>query len=69
MDHNPEFGKLPATLFMLAPIQQAGGFDSYLAEGPPVFVQKSVHFLITPVARLMGYKSFYKEFGIPSTAA
>jgi mannose-6-phosphate isomerase-like protein (cupin superfamily) len=64
MDHNQDFGELPATLFMLAPIQQAGDFDAYLVEGPPVFIQKSVHFLITPAARLMGYKSFYKEYDI-----
>jgi mannose-6-phosphate isomerase-like protein (cupin superfamily) len=63
MDHNPDFGKLPITLFMLAPIQQAG-FDSYLAEGPPVFIQKTLSFLLTPAARLIGFKSYYKEFDI-----
>ncbi len=63
MDHNPDFGKLPATLFMVAPIHQAG-FDSYLADGPPVVIQKTLSFLLTPAARLMGYKSFYQEYDI-----
>ncbi|RPA66972.1 cupin domain-containing protein [Cyclobacteriaceae bacterium YHN15] len=63
MDHNPDFGKLPVTLFMLAPIQQAG-FDSYLSDGPPVFIQKTLSFILTPAARLMGFKSYYKEFNI-----
>lgn len=65
MDNNPDFGKLPKTLFMLAPIQQDGGFDSYLAEGPPIFIQKLTSFFLTPVARLMGYRSYYKEHDIP----
>ena len=43
MDHHPKFGKMPAMLFMLAPIHLAG-FDSYLVEAPPVFVQKSMAF-------------------------
>ena len=64
MDNDPDFGKLPKTLFMLAPIQQGGGFDSYLADGPPIFVQKITSFLLTPAARLMGYRSYYKEYDI-----
>jgi len=58
MDYHPQFGKMPAMIFMLAPLHQAG-FDSYLAEGPPVFIQKTIAFLAAPVARLMGYKSYY----------
>ena len=58
MDHHPKFGKTSTMIFMLAPLHQAG-FDSYLAEGPPVFVQKFTAFLFTPFARLLGYKSYY----------
>jgi mannose-6-phosphate isomerase-like protein (cupin superfamily) len=63
MDNNPGFGKSPATLFQMAVFQDAG-FDSYLAEGPPVFLQKMIGFLVTPAARLAGYRSFYPEYDI-----
>ncbi|RMG77328.1 MAG: cupin domain-containing protein [Bacteroidetes bacterium] len=62
MDSYPDFGKnIPKTMLMMAPICQSG-FDSCLAEGPPVFIQKLTWFLLTPIARLMGYKSYYKEY-------
>ena len=63
MDHFQNFGQMPATLFMIAPLQQAG-FDSFLAEGPPIFFQKVMFFVLTPAARLMGYKSYYNEFDL-----
>lgn len=63
MDYHPDFGKMPAMLFMLAPLHQ-NGFDSYLAEGPPVAFQKLSAFLLTPAARLLGYRSYYPEYGL-----
>jgi mannose-6-phosphate isomerase-like protein (cupin superfamily) len=38
--------------------------DSYSINGTPVLLQRFVHFLIRPAARLMGYKSYYEEFSI-----
>lgn len=63
MDNRPGFGKSVATVFQMA-LFNSSGFDSYLAEGPPVFVQKAMAFFITPAARLLGYKSFYKDYDI-----
>ena len=63
MDFHPNFGKMPAMLFMLAPLHQ-NGFDSYLAEGPPVALQKLTAFLLVPAARLLGYRSFYPEYDL-----
>ena len=63
MDHHPDFGKMPAMIFMMAPIQQSG-FDSYLAEGPLAPIQKTINFLVTPTARLMGFRSYYDEYNI-----
>ena len=37
-------------------------FDSYLGEGPPVMIQKSLYFLLVPLARGLGYKSYYKKY-------
>jgi hypothetical protein len=68
MDNEPDFGNLPKTLFMLAPIQYGNGFDSYPAEGPPIFVQKLTSFFLAPAARLMGYKSYYEEYDITMQA-
>lgn len=61
MDNTPGFGKSPATVLQMA-LFSTSGFDSYIAEGPPVFVQKSVGFLITPLARLLGYRSYYRQY-------
>ncbi|MDZ7694294.1 MAG: cupin domain-containing protein [Balneolaceae bacterium] len=33
-------------------------------EGPPVFVQKVQNFLLLPLARLMGYRSYYNKYRI-----
>lgn len=63
MDNHPKFGKMPAMLFMLAPLHLAG-FDSYLHEGPPVFVQKLSSFLLTPISRVLGYKSYYQQYDV-----
>lgn len=36
--------------------------DSYLADGPPVGVQKAMRLLLRPTARLLGYKYHYDEY-------
>ena len=63
MDNHPDFGKMPTMLFMLSPIHFAG-FDSYLVEGPPVLIQKTMAFILTPISRLLGYKSYYKQYDV-----
>jgi mannose-6-phosphate isomerase-like protein (cupin superfamily) len=57
MDSQPGFENSPKAPLQLA-LLSTEGFDSYLAEGPPVFVQKAVFFFITPLARLLGFKSY-----------
>jgi hypothetical protein len=61
MDKNPDFAKSPKTLFQMA-LFQGAGFDSYIVDGPPVFVQKTMSYVVSPLARVLGYKSYYKEF-------
>ena len=63
LDNDPNFGKNPHTAFQMTVLGQAG-FDSYLADGPPVAIQKLTGFLLTPALRLAGYKSFYPEYDI-----
>jgi hypothetical protein len=48
---------------------QRAGFDSYIADGPPEAMQKLTAFLVVPLARLMGYKSYYPELGPAPGAA
>jgi quercetin dioxygenase-like cupin family protein len=68
MDNDPSFGKGPGTLLQMS-LFSSEGFDSYLADGPPVTVQKTMGFLLTPLSRLLGYKSFYKEYDISGKAS
>lgn len=36
--------------------------DSYLADGPPIGVQKAMRVIMEPTARLMGYRDYYEEY-------
>lgn len=61
MDNHPGFEKEPDIAFRMA-MFQTNGFDSYLAEGPPVFIQKVMGFVAAPALRLLGYKSYDKKY-------
>jgi hypothetical protein len=37
-------------------------FDSHRPEDPPLLVRKPVNFMIAPLARLLGYRSYYEEY-------
>jgi mannose-6-phosphate isomerase-like protein (cupin superfamily) len=63
MDNTPGFGMTPKTILQMS-LFSSEGFDSYTADGPPVAVQKAMSFLLVPLTRLMGYKSYYKEYDI-----
>ena len=40
-------------------------FDSYVTENAqPIAVQKFTNFMIVPLARLLGYKSYYPTYDI-----
>jgi mannose-6-phosphate isomerase-like protein (cupin superfamily) len=59
-DSLPGLDRSPKAIFQMA-LFQSNGFDAYLYEGPPVFIQKATGFVVSPLSRLLGYKSFYKE--------
>lgn len=61
MDANPDFANSPKMIIQM-PLFQSAGFDSYLADGPPVFVQKIMDYIISPAARLFGYRSYYEKY-------
>lgn len=53
----------PSTTQMMMQLSVYGSdADSYIADGPPIGVQKTMRFLMEPTARLLGYKDHYDEF-------
>jgi mannose-6-phosphate isomerase-like protein (cupin superfamily) len=62
-DESPaETNKLNAMLQMS---RFAPKYDLWLA-GPPVFLQKTLFFIIGPTARLFGYRTFYEKYKPPA---
>jgi hypothetical protein len=35
-----------------------------MAEGPPVFIQDALFFLLRPMARLLGYRSYNEKYTV-----
>ncbi len=62
MDEGGKYARPPSFIFQMALFNQY--FDSYLGEGPPIWLQKGLNFLLIPLARLMGYKSYYEKYRI-----
>jgi mannose-6-phosphate isomerase-like protein (cupin superfamily) len=58
IDSRPGFARSPKMALQM-PLFQDCGFDAYLVEGPPVFLQKTMSFVISPLSRLLGYKIFF----------
>ncbi|ULQ57095.1 cupin domain-containing protein [Flavihumibacter rivuli] len=63
MESHPNFTREPGTIFQIAMLQQAG-FDSYIVDGPPVFLQKLIGLVANPMARLLGIRSYYEDYNI-----
>jgi mannose-6-phosphate isomerase-like protein (cupin superfamily) len=57
---NEGLGNSPGTMLQMS-LMNHEGFDSYMA-GPPLFMQKTLGFILTPATRLFGYKSFYPAY-------
>ncbi|MGD9590490.1 MAG: cupin domain-containing protein [Pyrinomonadaceae bacterium] len=60
MDSFPDGPSTPQMLMQLSVYGSEA--DSWLADGPPLLVQKAMRFLMAPTARLLGYRSYYEEF-------
>ncbi|GAB3236208.1 cupin domain-containing protein [Algoriphagus aestuariicola] len=61
LEEDPELAYSPGMLLQMA-MFTTSGFDSYIADGPPVVVQKIIGFIVTPLARILGYKSYYPKY-------
>jgi len=62
MNESPDNMKLHKALFKMALISQY--LDSHMGEGPPVFVQNTMFFLVRPMARLLGFKSYNEKYSV-----
>lgn len=60
MDTYPDGPPVPAMIMQLSIYGNEA--DSWLADGPPLGVQKAMRFLLAPTARLMGYSNHYQQF-------
>ena len=61
MDTYPDGPSVPAMIMQLSTYGNEA--DSWLADGPPLGVQKAMRVVLAPTARLMGYSSHYEQFG------
>jgi len=60
MDQFPNGPSTPQMLMQLSVYGEDA--DSYIADGPSLQTQKVMRVLMSPTARLRGYKYFYPEF-------
>ena len=60
LDASPENDEMPGVMLQMSLFNQH--FDSWLADGPPIAIQKTMGFLVRPLARLVGYKNYYPEY-------
>jgi hypothetical protein len=61
MDTYPEGPSVPVMIMQLSTYGNEA--DSWLAEGPPLGIQKAMRVVLAPTARLMGYSNRYEQFG------
>jgi mannose-6-phosphate isomerase-like protein (cupin superfamily) len=53
----------PGTLDIMMQFSVFGNeMDAWIADRPPIFVQKSMRVLMAPTARMLGYKNYYEEY-------
>jgi mannose-6-phosphate isomerase-like protein (cupin superfamily) len=60
MDEAPANADLSRAYMQMSLFSQY--LDTYIADGPPIKVQRLLYFLLRPAARLWGYKSYYEEY-------
>jgi mannose-6-phosphate isomerase-like protein (cupin superfamily) len=65
-DATPDNGHPPRALLQMSRFSPA--YDSWLG-GPPVVLQRIVYWLIGPIARLLGYRTYYAEYAPARVAA
>ncbi len=62
MDESEKNMRPPKVILQMAMF--GNRFDSHRPEDPPLLVRKPVNFMIVPLARLLGYRSYYEQYGL-----
>jgi mannose-6-phosphate isomerase-like protein (cupin superfamily) len=62
MNESPDNAKMNRALLQLSLTSQY--LDSDMAEGPPIFIQDALFFLLRPMARLLGYRSYNEKYTV-----
>jgi len=62
MDESEKNMQPPRVIFQMAVLGKR--FDSHPTEGPPALIRKPLNFFIVPLARLIGYRSYYEEYSL-----
>lgn len=58
-----EYPNGPSTPQMLMQLSVYGSdADSWIADGPPLGIQKAMRVVMEPTARLMGYRNYYEQY-------
>jgi hypothetical protein len=60
MDQYPDGPGTWAVMMQLAVL--GNEVDTWIADGPPLMVQKAMRIGLAPTARLLGYRSYYEEY-------
>lgn len=60
MDRFPNGPSTPQIMIQLS--VYGSDADSYIADGPPLGVQKAMRVVMAPTARLLGYRRYYPEY-------
>ncbi len=60
MDSHENGPSVPQMLMQLS--VYGNDADSWIADGPPLVVQKAMRTLMEPTARLMGYRNYYEQY-------
>jgi mannose-6-phosphate isomerase-like protein (cupin superfamily) len=58
-DARPENARAPRALLQMSRFSPA--FDSWI-DGPPVRLQKAAYWVLSPIARVLGYRTYYPEY-------
>ena len=58
-DESPANGRLPRSLLQMSRFSPR--YDSWIG-GPPVFLQRGLYWMISPIARGLGYRSYYERY-------
>ena len=65
-DSRPENGRMPRALLQMSRFSPQ--YDSWIG-GPPIAVQRAMYWVVAPIARMYGYRTYYPQYAPTHVAA